>query len=400
MWAIANNLNDILIKQFEKALQLSRAQASLIQVAFYLAYFAFALPIGHVMKRLGLKRTMVLGLCLYALGAAVFYPAADIGAFWVFLVALFVIASGVICLEIAAGAFIVLGGAAESSAFRINLAQAFNGLGAVVAPLIGGFFILSGNERSGAQMAALSASQLRQFQHVELHRVQLPYLWIGIVAVAIALSIGLTKFPAEDQARRGVPVSYAALFRAKSFTMALVSQFFYVGAQVAVWSFFIDFVKSTRADVPERTAAYLLSGSLVLFMLGRFSGSILLRYVAAPKALRLYAALAAACVAGAVLLDGYSSIASLMLVSFFMSIMYPTNFDLGIKAAGAQSHIGAAVMVMTIVGGAIVPLALGIVADRIGMRNGYLVLIVCFLPVFIFGCTALSHGDHRELANQ
>jgi FHS family L-fucose permease-like MFS transporter len=388
MWAIAHNLNDILIKQFEKALQLFRVEASLIQVAFYIAYLIFALPAGYVMKRIGLQRTMVLGLALYGAGAIAFYPAAEIGTFGTFLTALFVIAGGIVCLEIAAGAFIVLGGAPERSAFRINLAQAFNGLGAVVSPILGGMFIFSGVERSPDQMAQMSSVNLAAFRASELHQVQTPYLLIGIVAFAIALLIGMTRFPPESLSRARQPVSYGGLFRERKFAGAVAAQFFHVGAQLAAWSFFIDFVKDARPDIEERSAAYLLSASLFLFMVGRFTGSLLLRYLKAPTVLVAYAALECCAVVGAVTTTGNVSIACLMALSFFMSIMYPTIFALGIAAAGEQTQIGAAVMVMAIVGGAVVPPALGFLADHFGVHPAYLVLLICFAVVILFGRVA------------
>jgi MFS transporter, FHS family, L-fucose permease len=399
LWAIAHNLNDILIKQFEKALQLSRLQASFIQIAFYVAYFIFALPAGYAMKRIGLKRSMVMGLFFYGVGAIAFYPAAELGTFWAFLTALFVIAGGIVCLEIAAGAFIVLGGTPARSAFRINLAQAFNGLGAVVAPIIGGMFIFSGHERSTAQMAQMSAASLAGFRIAELHQVQAPYLLIGMVAFAIAILIAMSRFPAESRSNASQPVSYGALFRQRTFTAAVAAQFAYVGAQVAVWSFFIDFVKDTRPEIEERTAAYLLSASLFLFMLGRFSGSLLLRSVKAPNALVAYGVLACCATGGAVATAGYFSIACLMAISFFMSIMYPTIFALGLGAAGEQSQIGAAVMVMTIVGGAVIPPALGFLADHFGARPAYLVILICFAVVILFAHVvrraAIAQGENR-----
>ena len=385
MWAIALNLNDILIKQFEKALQLFRVEASFIQVAFFVAYLILALPAGFVMKRIGLQRTMILGLALYGAGAIAFYPAAEIGTFGTFLTALFVMASGIVCLEIAAGAFIVLGGTRERSAFRINLAQAFNGLGAVVSPIIGGVFIFSGVERSPDQMAKMSSVNLTAFRASELHQVQTPYLLIGIVALAIALLIGMTRFPAESLSRAKYPVSYGRLFRERAFRGAVAAQFFHVGAQIAAWSFFIDFVKDARPDIDERSAAYLLSVSLFLFMVGRFTGSLLLRYLKAPTVLVAYAVLECCAVVGGVATTGSVSIAFLMALSFFMSIMYPTIFALGIAAAGEQTQIGAALMVMAIVGGAVVPPVLGFLADHVGVHPAYLVLLICFAVVILFG---------------
>jgi FHS family L-fucose permease-like MFS transporter len=233
-------------------------------------------------------------------------------------------------------------------------------------------------------MAQLSAASLAGFRAAELHQVQAPYLLIGIVAFAIATLIAIARFPEENRSNAAQPVSYGALFHQRAFTAAVAAQFAYVGAQVAVWSFFIDFVKDTRPEIEERTAAYLLSGSLFLFMMGRFTGSLLLRSVKAPNALIAYGVLACCATCGAVATAGYFSIACLMAISFFMSIMYPTIFALGIAAAREQSQIGAAVMVMTIVGGAVIPPALGFLADHFGVHSAYLMVLVCFAVVIVF----------------
>jgi MFS transporter, FHS family, L-fucose permease len=388
MWAIAHNLNDILIRQFEKALQLSRAQASFIQIAFYVAYFVFAIPAGYLMRAVGLKRTMIAGLLLFAAGAAGFYPAAEIGAYGPFLLALFVIASGIICLEIAAGAFIVLAGPAESSAFRINLAQAFNGLGAVLGPIIGGMFIFSGREFLPSQLSRMSSAGLQQIRRVELHQVQLPYLAIGGVTLLIAAAIAIVKFPPQQKAALREKVSYARLLSSPMFLASVVAQFIYVGAQVATWSFTIDFVKATEPQLNEKVAAFLLSGSLVLFTLGRFVGALLMRVLRSTWILAVFAVSALACVGAAVTLGGKASIGCLMAVSFFMSIMYPTIFDLGVKGAGDQAHLGAAVMVMSIVGGAVTPPLLGVLSDHIGIRAAYGLIGLNFLLIAAFGVAA------------
>ncbi len=395
MWALAHNLNDILIKQFESALSLSRSEASFIQVSFYFAYFLFALPAGHAMKRFGIKRTILLGLGLYALGAAAFYPAADIGTFLPFLVALFVIASGIVCLEIAAGAFIVLAGSAARAAFRINLAQAFNGLGAIVSPLIGGAFILAGND-PGAGSKPLPPATAAQMHANQLHQVQLPYLAIALTALALFVLLSFTRFPTVATRRHVEAGSYRALFRQWQFVAAAVGQFFYVGAQVTVWSFFIDFVKEAQPGTTDRSAAYLLSVSLFLFTFGRFAGSLLMRRISPATVLAAFGVFACCALVGAVACPGSMSVACLILISLFMSIMYPTLFAIGVNASGAQGEIGASVLVMTIVGGAVIPAGFGLIADHVGIRLGYLAIVVCFVVVTTVGLlTRGAHGDER-----
>jgi FHS family L-fucose permease-like MFS transporter len=388
LWALAHNLNDILIKHFQSALQLSRLQASFIQIAFYFAYFLFALPAGYVLKACGHQRTLVVGLVLYGLGAVAFYPAAAVGRFAPFLVALMIIAGGVVFLEIAAGAFMVLRGRAETAVFRINLAQGFNGLGAVLAPVLGGLFILSGPGVTAAGVAALTAPELSRFRVMELHQVQLPYLLIGAVAFAIAGAIAFAHFPAEPRAGKSEPVHYRKLLQTRAFAGAFLAQFCYVGAQVGTWSFFIDFARDTVPRMEDRSAAYLLSASLLLFMIGRFSGALLLRKIAAASLLFGYAAAAGLAIVLAVFTHGVVSLGCLMAVSFFMSIMYPTTFALGVAAAGKNARMAAAIMVMAIVGGAIVPPLMGWLADRHGPRDSYLVLTICFGVVGAFALYA------------
>jgi MFS transporter, FHS family, L-fucose permease len=384
LWALAHNLNDILIKHFQVALQLSRLQASFIQIAFYLAYFLFALPAGYVLKAFGHQRALVVGLVLYGLGAVAFYPAAELGRFAPFLAALMIIAAGVVFLEIAAGAFMVLRGRPETAVFRINLAQGFNGLGAVLAPILGGLFILSGPEVTTAGVASMGAAELRQFRAMELHQVQLPYLLIGAVAFVIAGAMAFARFPAEPRAVTGEPVHYRKLIQTVPFACAFGAQFCYVGAQVGTWSFFIDFAKDTLPRMEDRSAAYLLSASLLLFMIGRFSGALLLRKLPGATLLFGYAVGAGLAIVLAVCTHGDVSLGCLMAVSFFMSVMYPTIFAIGVAAAGENARMAAAIMVMAIVGGAIVPPIMGWLADRYGPRDAYLILTMCFWVVGAF----------------
>ena len=274
MWAIAHNLNDILIRQFQKALDLSRGQASFVQVSFYLAYAFAAIPAGYAMKKLGFKRAILTGLLLYALGAALFYPAAEVGNYSFFLVALFIIAIGIVFLETSGSGYITLVGDPATAARRINFAQSFNGLGGFVAPLIGGVFIFSGIEHTPDAIAALSPAALQEYRTLEARQVQLPYLSLAGLLVFVALLVAVTRFPAPRARTRsaGKP-TLDGVFTHKSFVWAIVAQFFYVGAQIGVWSYFIDFTKELTPLTPEKTAAFYLSASLLSFMVGRFFGT-------------------------------------------------------------------------------------------------------------------------------
>jgi FHS family L-fucose permease-like MFS transporter len=295
MWAIAHNMNDILIKQFQKALDLSRGQSGFIQFAFYLAYFVMALPAGWLMKRFGYKSGILLGLLLYMTGALLFYPAAEVRHYGFFLLALFVIASGLTFLETAANPYITVMGAPEKGPRRLNLAQSFNGLGAATAPVLGGLFIFSGIEHSAADLAGMPAGSVDAYRAMEAEAVQVPYLVIAAVVGLIAVMFAVTRMPhiagpggaAAPAGRRGVA---GALLASGRLRFAVIAQFFYVGAQVCIWSYFIDYTIETMPGTPEKTAAYYLSVSLVGFMAGRFFGTLMMRFVAAEKLLALYAA--------------------------------------------------------------------------------------------------------------
>lgn len=389
MWAIAHNMNDILIKQFQKALDLSRGQSGFIQFAFYLAYFAMALPAGYVMKRFGYKNGILFGLLLYMIGALLFYPAAEVRNYGFFLVALFVIASGLTFLETAANPYITVMGAPEKGAQRLNLAQSFNGLGAAAAPLLGGIFIFSGVELSAAELAAMTTEAVDAHRAVEARAVQMPYLVIASVVGLIALMIYFTHMPhicgdngvAKTTGRRA---SIRELFSVKHLRFAVIAQFFYVGAQVCIWSYFIDYSTEAMPGTAEKTAAYYLSISLLFFMVGRFFGTFLMQFVAPKKLLAVYAALNVALCTLAVAAAGMPAVAALGLTSFFMSIMFPTIFALGIRSLGENTELGSSLLIMSIIGGALFPPAMGFLADFTTVQWSVLLPLICFFVVMLF----------------
>jgi FHS family L-fucose permease-like MFS transporter len=235
LWAIAHNMNDILIRQFQKALDLSRGEASFIQISFYLAYFFAAIPAGIIMKKLGFKKAIIIGLTLYAFGAALFYPAAEVRSYSFFLLALFILACGIVFLETSGSGYITLVGDPATSARRINFSQSFNGVGAITAPLVGGLFIFSGVEHSPEQLAALSTQALESYRIAEAQQVQMPYVIISVVLICLALAIALTRFPSLSFFKSNAPTtSFLTIFKQKSFLGAIIGQFFYVGAQIGI----------------------------------------------------------------------------------------------------------------------------------------------------------------------
>ena len=384
MWAIAHNLNDILIRQFQKALDLSRGQASFVQVSFYLAYAFAAIPAGYAMKKLGFKRAILTGLLLYALGAALFYPAAEVGNYSFFLVALFIIAIGIVFLETSGSGYITLVGDPATAARRINFAQSFNGLGGFVAPLIGGVFIFSGIEHTPDAIAALSPAALQEYRTLEARQVQLPYLSLAGVLVFVALLVAVTRFPAPRARTRsaGMP-TLDGVFTHKSFVWAIVAQFFYVGAQIGVWSYFIDFTKELTPATPEKTAAFYLSASLLSFMVGRFIGTYLMKFIAPRKLLALYALINIGLVAVALISGGMIAVVAVGATSFFMSIMFPTIYALGLEHLGDKAEMGSSLIIMTIISGAIIPPMMGYLSDIQSVQWAYAVPLGCYFMVWL-----------------
>jgi FHS family L-fucose permease-like MFS transporter len=382
-WAFAASLNDVLIRQFQKALALTRAQSSLIQLAFYIGYFCAALPAGLMIRRAGYKRTIIVGLLLYAIGALLFYPAAEVQRYGFFLIALYVIAFGLAFLETAANPYVSILGHPVTASARLNLAQSFYGLGAIFGPIIGGMFIFSGVERTPTQLSAMTAGQVALYRTAEAANVKGPYVAIGIAIVLLALLVAFTPFPRLDRESAAATPrpnrSALAVFWRRRVRLAVLAQFFYVGAQVTVWSFFIDFSKSMLPQLPERTAAFLLSASLGMLMIGRFSGAFIQARVAPSRLLAVYAAINVLLCLVAATASGWMAVGALWLTSFFMSIMFPTIFALGIEDLGEDTNMGSSFLIMSIIGGAIIPPLTGLLSEQIGgIQHGMLVPALCF----------------------
>jgi FHS family L-fucose permease-like MFS transporter len=387
LWAIANNFNDILIRQFQKALDLNRAEAGFIQFVFYLGYFLMALPAGMLMRRFGYRAGILCGLGLYAAGALLFYPAAEIRVYGVFLAALFVIASGAAFLETAANPYIVAFGDPSRASQRLNFAQAFNGFGGFLAPIIGGLFIFSGIEHSPAELSAMAPAQLAAYRASEAQMVQAPYLTLAAIVICVGIAVALVRLPriSHERSPTGTFSGLASVLREPALAGAVIAQFFYVGAQVGVWSFFIDFVKELTPATPERTAAFLLSLSLVLFMSGRFIGTALMQRIAATRLLTIFAIINIALAVIASFAGGIVAVAALTLTSFFMSIMFPTIFSLGVKDLGDRAMLGAPLIIMAIIGGAVFPPLMGLASQATGhIQHAMLLPGLCFVVVAFY----------------
>jgi FHS family L-fucose permease-like MFS transporter len=369
LWGLAYGLLDVLNKHFQEVLNVTTKRSTLLQGAYFGAYFLMALPAGMFMNRFGYKKGIILGLLLYAIGAFLFYPAAGALNFDFFLLALFILACGLACLETAANPYVTVLGAPETSEQRLNLSQCFNGLGSFLGPIIGGklfFGIGKGN----------------------LTTVQLTYIVIGVVVLLIAGFFYRTPLPEikeAEQEGQEVMDDTRPLFAHKHFVLGVIAQFFYVAAQVGVGALFINYVTAYWPGVSTEKASYLLAVGLALFMIGRFVGTALMRKFAPNKLLAVYAFINVLLCAFVMTGDGAPAVYALIAVFFFMSIMFPTIFALGVKDLGAHTKRGASFQVMSIVGGASVPYVMGIVTEWQSLAISYGIPAFCFVIVFFYG---------------
>ncbi|MGS5224101.1 L-fucose:H+ symporter permease [Escherichia coli] len=392
LWAVANNLNDILLPQFQQAFTLTNFQAGLIQSAFYFGYFIIPIPAEILMKKLSYKAGIITGLFLYALGAALFWPAAEIMNYTLFLVGLFIIAAGLGCLETAANPFVTVLGPESSGHFRLNLAQTFNSFGAIIAVVFGQSLILSNvPHQSQDVLDKMSPEQLSAYKHSLVLSVQTPYMIIVAIVLLVALLIMLTKFPAlqsdnhSDAKQGSFSASLSRLARIRHWRWAVLAQFCYVGAQTACWSYLIRYAVEEIPGMTAGFAANYLTGTMVCFFIGRFTGTWLISRFAPHKVLAAYALIAMALCLISAFAGGHVGLIALTLCSAFMSIQYPTIFSLGIKNLGQDTKYGSSFIVMTIIGGGIVTPVMGFVSDAAGnIPTAELIPALCFAVIFIF----------------
>jgi MFS transporter, FHS family, L-fucose permease len=370
LWALGVNLNDVLIPHLKKAFRLTDLQSSLIQTAFFGGYFLAALPAGRLMERIGYKKGILTGLALCATGALLFIPAATILAYWFFLLALFVMACGQSFLEVAANPYVTVLGPAGSAERRLNLAQSFNSVGAVVTPVIGAAFILTNTESQAAQTA-------------EANTVRIPYLIIACIFLAVAAMIYFTKLP-EVQDDAPEPQKLREAWKHPYLMRGVLAQFFYVGAQVGVASFIIRLTEYLVPGTADKAAAGYLKWHLLGFMIGRFAGSAMMKYIPASRLLAAFAVACLICVTVALVTTGSIPIYAVVLIGFFHSIMFPTIFALSIKGLGAYTKLGSSLLVMSIIGGAVLPVTMGYVSDATNIQRALIVPLVCYVYILSF----------------
>lgn len=400
MWGFAHGLLDVLNKHFQNILHVTKAQSGFVQFSLYIGYLVMAVPAGLIMKRFGYKRGIIFGLLIFSAGAFLFYPAAKHGTFIPFLIALFVIACGLTCLETAANPYSTVLGPRESAPQRLNFSQSFNGLGWILGPLIGGLLIFGAETKSdGTKFDSLIT----------------PYMIIGSIVLIIALIFVFTKLPdirehTEEDIEENPPMR--GLLKHPFFILAVFTQFLYVAAQTGINSFFINYVTEEVSNVqhavtgimknlgyfgkvfmpanPEQAASLILAfGGMGLFWIGRLSGSFILKFIRPGLLLITYGIINTILISLVVAGFGYASVVALFCTYFFMSIMFPTIFALGISDLGALTKKGSSFLVMAVAGGAFCPPLMGLIADKFNMAVGFLIPLICFAFIAYFGSVAL-----------
>lgn len=387
LWGMVHNLDGILIPHLKKACQLSNSQSTLIDVAIFFAYFLMAIPAGMILKKWGYKNGIIAGLLLAGIGALLFLPAANTRTYEMFLLALFVIGCGITILETAANPYAAVLGEPSGASTRLNLGAAINGLAVFIAPLIGSAFIFSGINHSPEQLNAMPVAERLAYLNGESAAVKTPYIFIALGFLFVAVLFFFFKLPeVKDESRAARFGEFLKAFRHKHLTWAVVAQFAYVGAQVCVTSFFVRMAMK-YGGVDEKTAGYYL-GTIygVSFLAGRFIGTALTRVIASHKLLLIFSVTAAVLCCVAMFTEGKVIIYSLGAMGFFMSIMFPTIFALGLVGLDKETKIGGSLLVMAIVGGAVLPYLMGRIIDAFNdnIQIGYIVPLVCFLVIIYF----------------
>ncbi len=392
MWGFLTCLNDILIPHLKAVFELNYAQAVLVQSTFFGAYFLMALPAGNLVTRLGYKKGIVLGLAIAGIGTLGFWPAAELRVYGAFLGALFVLATGITVLQVAANPYVALLGPASSSSSRLTLAQALNAAGTAVAPLFGGWLILSGTVRSGEEIARLPAAGQIAYRAQEAQAVQGPYLGLAVALFVLALVVYLFRLPAIGEADAHAQPREPALrglrdaLRHRHVRFGVLAIFFYVGAEVSVGSFMVSYLSLPQIGaLSERQATHYVSAYWTLAMVGRFVGSALLARIPPRLMLAAFAAVNALLLAWTMTHGGMAAVYGIVAIGLFNSIMFPTIFALGIERMGALTGAASSLLVMAIVGGAVVPYLQGLLADRIGLHLSFVLPLLCYAYIVFYG---------------
>jgi FHS family L-fucose permease-like MFS transporter len=383
LWGFAHNLDPILIPHLKKSFTLTTTQSTLVDSSVFVAYFIMAMPAGFIMKRWGYKMGIIAGLLLFAIGSFLFVPAANHQSYNYFLIALFIIACGLTILETAANPYASRLGDPSTATQRLNLVQSFNGLAVALAPAIGARLILT-KGYSDTELASMTDAARKAALAMEAYTVKTPYTILGIVLLIIAGIFYFIQLP-DIRESSDHKATIKETLQHSHLKWAVIAQFFYVGAQVCVLSLFILYVTQS-ANVTEIQAADYLSIGGLAFLIGRFLGTALMRFIQPKKLLTIYALICVALSALAIVGKGAITIYTVIAICFFMSIMFPTIFSLGIDSLGKDTEMASSLIVMSIVGGAVLPRFFGLISDSTGnIQNGYIVPLIAFAVVAYFG---------------
>lgn len=393
LWGMAHNLNDVLIPQFKEVFKLSDFQSALVQTAFYLPYLAMPIPVALYLQRFGYKVGVITGLCLFAMGALMFWPAANMLTYGAFLAALCVIGCGMVFIETSGVGIIVSFGGEDDAEWRINLAQAFNPMGSIIGLFIGAQFILS--KVSADERAQMAPDALAQLKISEAQAVQIPYLVIALVVLAVAGLVALAKFPpaATETSRDNPLAGLKHLLKSPIFVFGVVAQFFYVGTQVGVWSFIVKYAKQNGVVITDSEGGLYTTAALFMFLIGRFCTLPLLRRYSSAQIAVAFSIIAILLTSIGILAPGPIGLYSIVAVSFFMSIMFPGIYAIGLYGNIAYSKPASALMIMSIVGAAILPAIMGYISDVSGsMATAYVVPVIGFVVVLAYCLSAVKSG--------
>lgn len=397
MWGFLTCLNDILVPHLKSIFDLSYTRVMLIQFAFFSAYFFFSLPWSRFVNRIGYQRTMVVGLLTMACGAFLFLPAASAASFPLFLAALLILAAGITGLQVAANPYVGLLGKPETASSRLDLTQAFNSLGTAIAPKIGGLLILSATPLAVEQVRQLAPKALQAYRVQQAASVNLPYTVIGIALILLAVLIGTSRLPQiETATARSGNKDKDSVWKHPNLLFGAIAIFAYVGAEVSIGSFLVNyFALPEIAGFNARTAAGFVSFYWAGAMVGRFVGAPLLRRVKPGSMLALCAIVAAGLASAAMILSGHTAMWCILAVGLFNSIMFPTIFSLGVAELGSLTGNASGILNMAIVGGAILPLMQGVIADHIGIHHAFFVPVICYLYILFYALRGSKPNSER-----
>ncbi len=387
MWGFLTCLNDILVPHLKSIFELNYAEVMLVQFCFFSAYFVFSVPSGKIIERIGYQKVMVAGLFTMGLGALLFVPAASVPSFPLFLGALIILAAGITAMQVAANPYVAVLGPARTASSRLNLTQAFNSLGTTVAPYFGGLLILGATlaPRTEDQLHAMNPQALHAYRLQEASSVKLPYFVIALALIALGVVIAKFRLPHIPEAEGGHAVANDTVWRHPNLMRGTVAIFCYVGAEVSIGSFLVNYmnlpeVGNLRPEVAAKYLTFYWGGA----MIGRFVGSAVLQKVPTRIVLGCNAVVAAVLVCASMLSFGHLAMWTLLLVGLFNSIMFPSIFTLGIEGLGPLTGEASGLLVMAIVGGAVVPELQGLLADRVGLHHAFILPVLCYLYILFF----------------